>query len=313
MYHQRRRPTSRTPHNEYVCATYRKHRVKDCTAHRISQPAIEELILTALRTVVAYAIKDEEGFRQRVTDIFSATLDSEVKTKKKRLTACEKRGAELDKLIKKLFEEHALGSMNDKRFDLLSAEYEKEQETLETEIAELRSGIDSHVDSKERADKFLALTKRCTDFMELTTPMLNSFVDRVLVHEREEKKVRYTRQKVEIFFSFIGDFTVPAEAREPLDLETEAEREAHGEHVVKRRQYYRDYYNKCKENGVRTLAELDTRTPEQVAADEAEKRERQRERRREYEREYHRRKSSERQDAAAAVEVIISAEPKPAA
>lgn len=195
MYHQRRRPTSRTPYNEYVCATYRKHRSNDCTAHRISKPAIEELILITLRTVVTYAIKDEEGFRQRVTGIFPTTLDSEVKTKRKRLTACEKRTAELDKIIKKLFEEHTLGNLTEKRFNLLSVEYENEQENLEREIAELHAGIDS----KERADKFLALTKCYTDFTELTTPMLNEFIDRVLVHEREEKKVKYTRPKAEFF------------------------------------------------------------------------------------------------------------------
>ena len=312
MYHQRRRPTSRTPHNEYVCATYRKHRVNDCTAHRISQPAIEELILTALRTVVAYAIKDEEGFRQRVTDIFSATLDSEVKAKRKRLTACEKRSAELDKLIKKLFEEHALGSMNDKRFDLLSAEYEKEQETLETEIVELRSGIDSHVDSKERADKFLALTKRYTDFTELSVPMLNEFVERVLVYERADKKCKYTEQKVEIFFSFIGDFTVPLEARDPLDLEEEAKQKAHAEKVIKHRPYSYDYYLRRKANGGKPLTPEETRTPEQIAADEKEKREKKRERRREYEREYHRKKAAEKR-AVQATEEAIPAPPKPAA
>jgi len=297
MYHQRRRPTSRTPHNEYVCATYRKHRVNDCTAHRISQPAIEELILTVIRTVSGYAVRDEEGFRKKVTEMFSAKLDGEVKSQRKRLNVCEKRTAELDRLIKKLFEEHALGSMNTKRFDLLSAEYEKEQEALEIEIAELRSGIDSHVDSTERAEKFLALTKRYTDFTELTTPMLNEFVERVVVHERADKKCKYTEQQIDIYLSFIGDFVVPIEARDALDLEAEAERAAHGERVQKRRQYYRDYYQRCKENGVKTLAELDKRTPEQIAADEEEKREKQKEHRREYEREYHRRKSAEKRTA----------------
>jgi len=307
MYHQRRNnDCSKTP-NDYVCATYRKHTTgEECRSHRISQKAVEELILTVLRTVVKYAIKDEEAFKKRVIEMFSAKLDGEMKSQRKRLATCEKRAADLDKLIKKLFEEHALGSMSGKRFDLLSAEYEKEQESLEVEISELQSGIDSYVDSAERADKFLALTKRYTDFTELTTPMLNEFIQRVVVHERADVKCKYTEQKVDIYLNFISDFAIPLEARDPVDIEQEAKREAHGEHVKKRRQYYRDYYNKCKDNGVRTLAELDKRTSEQVAADEAEKKRQQRERRREYEREYHRRKKAEKQEATATVETLTA-------
>ena len=318
MYHQRKRATAKSAaYNEYVCATYRKYRSNDkCSAHRISQPVIEELILTALRTVVTYAIKDETGFRKRVTDMFNATLDSEVKTKRKRLTTCEKRTIELNKLIKKLFEEHTLGNLADKRFNLLSAEYEKEQEDLEHEIAELHVGIDSHIDSTERADRFISLTKRYTDFSELTTPILNEFIDRVVVHERAEKKVKFTQQKVEIFLSFIGDFSIPDEAREAQDIDAEAEQEAHAKRVISRRQYYRDYYAKCQKNGVRILADLDKRTPEQIAADDAVKREEQRAQRREYEREYHRKKAEEKRAVKADVESdaeAATAKPKPAA
>jgi len=287
---------------------------------------LEELILATLRTVVKYAVRDEEGFKKNIMDMFAVKLDGELKSQRKRMTACEKRSAELDRLIKKLFEEHALGSLSGKRFDLLSAEYEKEQADLEREIEELRVGIDSHIDSKERADKFLALTKRYTDFTELTTPMLNEFIEMVIVHERADRKCKFTEQKVEIYLNFIGDFAIPAEAREPIDLEEEAKQIAHGEHVQKRRQYYRDYYKKCKENGVRTLAELDKRTPAQLDADETEKREKQRqhyveyqreysrknaEAKREYAREYRRRKKDEQSETA--VTEIIAAPPKPAA
>ena len=55
----------------------------------------------------------------------------------------------------------------------------------------------------------------------------------------------------------MGDFAMSAELRDPIDLEAEAKQLAHGEQVQKRRQYYRDCYKKCKENGVKTLAELD--------------------------------------------------------
>lgn len=282
MYHQRRNNNSSKTPNDYICATHRKHTVGECTPHRISQKNVEELILSALRTIVKYAVKDEARFKQKVTEMFSAKLDSDVKSQKKQLTVCEKRAAELDKIIKRVFEEQALGCMNDKRFNILSAEYEKEQEELEREIIELRTGIDSYIDSKKGADKFIELAKRYTDFTELSISMLNVFVERIIVHERAERKVRYTEQKVEIYFNFIGDFAVPIEAYDPIDIEEDVKQRLHIEKVKNRREYARDYYQKRKANGGKPLTPQDTRTPEQKAADEAEKSKKHREGRREY-------------------------------
>ena len=131
--------------------------------------------------------------------------------------------------------------------------------------------------------------------------MLNEFIEKVISHERADRKCKYTEQKVEIYLNFIGDVAVPTEVRDPFDFESEAKQIAHGEQVQKRRQYYRNYYKKCKENGVKTLAELDTRTPKQIAADDAEKKATQRERRREYERKYHRKKTAEKRAALDAI------------
>ena len=65
--------------------------------------------------------------------------------------------------------------------------------------------------------------------------MLNEFIEKVIVHERTDRKCKFTEQKVEIYLNFIGDFVVPVEMRDPLDLEAEAKQIAHGEQVQKRR------------------------------------------------------------------------------
>jgi len=252
MYHERSNPTAKGQKNDYTCANYRRHSTEKCTPHRITQKSVMQIILETLRPIAKYAVKNEDSFRQKVTEMFSAKLDGEVKSQKKRLAACERRVGELDKLIKKLFEQHALGAMSDKRFDLLSAGYETEQETLEGEILELRLGIESYVDSAERA----------------------------------EKKVQYTEQKVEIFFNFIGDFVLP-----PEEIKLCAEdiaRKEHAEQVQRRREYYRDYYRKRKENGGKPVTPA--RTPEQIETDELASREKLRAYQREYQRKWRQRK-----------------------
>ena len=75
--------------------------------------------------------------------------------------------------------------LTDKRFLKLSQQYEAEQEQLECELARLTAEVETMQEQTGRVDKFMALVDRYTSFDELTTPMLNEFVEKVVVHERE--------------------------------------------------------------------------------------------------------------------------------
>ncbi|MCD7883052.1 MAG: DUF4368 domain-containing protein, partial [Lachnospiraceae bacterium] len=116
----------------------------------------------------------------------------------------------------------------DKRYQLLDAQYASEQDSLEKEIRELKTA-DEKSESKERsASKFIALVKKYQDFEELTTPMLIEFVDKILVHEREFKGRLDSPQTIEIYFNFIGQFSVPHDETVPTpeEIELEQRREA---------------------------------------------------------------------------------------
>jgi len=277
LYHERTAPNVPKPKNSYLCANYAK-KTTECSPHRVKTTAIEELILDTLRAIAEYALNNEEDFRRRILEMFSAKVDGDMKSRRKRLAICEKRTAELDRLIKKLFEAHTLGNLNDKRFDLLSEDYEKEQVDLEQEIMELREEINVHVDSKERTENFLKLTRKYTDFTELTVPMLNEFVERINVNEREDKGCRYTKQKIEIILNFIGVFDVPIK----VDPDEEAVRIERKDHVIKRRLYHREYQRRRKANGGKPLTLPDMRTAEERTAEKAIKAEHHKEKMREY-------------------------------
>lgn len=166
--------------------------------------------------------------------------------------------AELDGLIKKLYEGNATGRIPDKHFDRLLAEYDTEQSALEQEALELQRAIAEQTQSYDNPKRFIALVKRYTDYAELTTPMLNEFIEKVVVHEATGDRA-HRKQKVDIYFNFIGKFTPPKEeAPAPTAEQLEAERKAE-----ERRQREREQ-NKLRMRRVRA---------EQKAAKEAAERE----------------------------------------
>lgn len=91
---------------------------------------------------------------------------------------------------------------------MLSDKYEQEQAELETRIAGFQKEIDEVEGPERAADDFIKIAKRYTDLSELTTPMLNEFVDKILVHE--PKKINGEReQEIEVYLKFIGKIELP--------------------------------------------------------------------------------------------------------
>jgi len=207
----------------YGCSAYKKV-TTTCTIHYIQTDITEKLILESVKEVSGFVKANKAEFL-KIVNLTSATKQSETqKAQKRQLNESKKRITELDRLIRGIYEDKTNGTLSEKRFLKLSEEYEREQEELEKTVTVLQRESDRIQDQTARADKFLELVERYTDFNELTTPMLNEFIEKVVVHERE-KGYRYTTtQKVDIHFNFIGKFEIPCEETLLIHDEPKTER-----------------------------------------------------------------------------------------
>ena len=193
--------------NSYGCSSYRQY-TRNCTMHYIRVSVVEKLILETIREVSAYALSNEKEFVKKVREASDVQQEATMKEYRRRLGKAKRGHEELDDLVKKLYESFATGKIPEKHFDRLLSGYDNEQTTLEAEMQELQTGLDRYGADSVRADRFLELVKRYTDFSELTTPMLNEFIEKVVVHEAD-KSTGDRVQKVDIYLNFIGAFTVP--------------------------------------------------------------------------------------------------------
>ena len=80
----------------------------------------------------------------------------------------------------------------------------------------------------------LELAKKYTDFSELTTPMINEFIEKIIVHAPE--KIDGDRvQEVEIYLKFIGRFELPEPDLTPEEIKRQ---EQLRRHRIKSRERY---------------------------------------------------------------------------
>ena len=208
------------PSDFYNCSTYCltiERETKQCFSHSVSTRALTELVLETIRTTAGYALANRKAFIQKVRSISQVRQQEAAKELSRRVAKAKKRMAELDILIKKLYETYALGRMDEKRFGLLSAGYEKEQDELEQALAADQASLDQFNEDTDRADKFLALAKKYTDFSELTPAMLNEFVEKIMVHA-PDRSTGERVQEIEIYLKFIGKFDVPMPEPTPEEL-----------------------------------------------------------------------------------------------
>ncbi len=106
--------------------------------------------------------------------------------KRRQLTQAERRIEELDRLFKRIYEDNANGKLSDSRFQMLSDDYEQEQEEQTGKI-----------------DRFIGKVQKYLDLDELAPAILNDMVKAVYVHAPDKSK-GYREQQIDISYDLVG-------------------------------------------------------------------------------------------------------------
>ncbi len=198
--------------SQYTCSQYSKVPVgKLCaTQHRINEDVVLSLVSDLLKAIAEYAKHDRAEFVRVVQEAQSSQQTAEVKRQRTRLATAKQRVSELEVLLCRIYEDNTLGKLPDSRYEILDAQYAKEQAEMTAEISALEKAVKDYEKQEKNADRFIALIDKYESFDTLTVTMLNEFIEKILVHERDRKGSIQTTQEVEIYFNFVGRFVPPA-------------------------------------------------------------------------------------------------------
>ncbi len=240
MYNQRTRGSETKPYpsDAYECSSYKlagQRRTAVCSNHHISTKALRTLILETIKVTSAYAISNEAEFIKKVRAASEVQQAQAAKDLKRKLSKDKRRFDELDTIIKKLYESYAVGRIGEDRFDTFLAGYEQEQTALRQSITEAESALVNFEQDTANVEHFLDLARKYTNFSELTTPMINEFVEKIVVHA-PDKSTGDRMQEVDIYLKFIGKFDAPMPEPTPEEI---AEQERLQKERIRSRERYR--------------------------------------------------------------------------
>ena len=126
------------------------------------------------------------------------------KRKAAELNRAEKRKADLDRLFSKMYEDWAAGRITEYNFNMLSQKYQTEQQELIEKIDTLKADLAKKQQTVIDAEKWIALIKQYADPKELTAELLNTLIEKIVIHEAVKGEDGTRDQEVEIFYRFVG-------------------------------------------------------------------------------------------------------------
>lgn len=202
-YSQRRRVDG-SYHGAYSCWMYKTHGKGYCSSHYITFDAVYNLVLTDIQRVIFEARKHTDKFRETLEVKRKSLSETESKCHAAELESLERRYGELEKIIRKLYEDSVLGRISDERYESMLREYEQKQHEIREQIPLLKAQVSEAKRESEAADKFMRVINKFTIMDELNAAVLGELIDRIVVHDREIMPDGNEYQQIEIFFRFVG-------------------------------------------------------------------------------------------------------------
>ena len=300
--------------DSYACGGYhmaRKRFKTDCTMHYIRTKVVRELVFDTIRSISEYVRENETDFVEKVREVSVIKQEEAAKSHKNQIAKNERRIIELDNLFRKVYEDNAAEKLSDERYSMLAGTYEQEQIDLKKQTADMQAELDDYIEDSQKAERFIDVVRRYTEFHELTNAMLSEFISKIFVHEADKSSGERI-QRIDIHFNFIGNFEIPTIEVLPTAEEVEAEKNRIAKLERQRETNRRWYANKkaaielqrALDAGEITQAEFDAHEREKLAVEEAKKAEQAehtKENQRKYRREWARRDRAKKKAAQEAV------------
>ena len=188
----------------FSCWVYKNYGKERCTSHAIGWKTLNQLVLEDVRRNASAAKLATQKYKNMLTAAKAEKQKQETEKYKRELKTTEKRLAELDKILNKLYEDLALERLTEERYQVISKNYEEEQSGLKGRKDQLTELI-SHAElAYENIENFLPLIQKYTNIIELNAHILNELIQKIVVYEKTDNPDGSKSQRVDIHYKFIG-------------------------------------------------------------------------------------------------------------
>ena len=187
----------------YCCTKYRKFGKEGCSSHTIEARTVHEVVLADIQKHAGQALADRKAMVTEIAERLNLQLSADKEQQKKELRQCKQRVSEIENLYAKLYEDLTRELLTEKRFQMLSARYDSEQEELTAKIKELEKSAIADKEQLSSIEQFAEQISGYAGITELNFKIINQLIEKILVSEPVEVDGQKI-QRLTIHYKFIG-------------------------------------------------------------------------------------------------------------
>ena len=190
-------------YKSFRCSRYSQG-LHQCTTHYLRYDVLYTFVLSRLQYWIGAVQQDEQAILERLSKSTATEQASATKRATLEKKRAEKRLHELDNLIAKLYEDRVNEKINERTFTMLTQKYQQEQGELEVKIEALTAQLNSAKEQEDGINKWVELVRQFSSPTELTADLLNTLIEKILVHEATKDADGNRTQEIEIVYRFVG-------------------------------------------------------------------------------------------------------------
>ena len=114
----------------------------------------------------------------------------------------------MDRLIQKVYEDYILGKISEIRYKKMAAAFEEEQQSLVQFVSEHGDRLVELEKNSANLRTILDILRSYEEIKELTPAMVNTLIERIVVHDRKENERKI---QVDIYYTAIGLLHITSE------------------------------------------------------------------------------------------------------
>lgn len=190
-------------YTSFSCWVYKNYGKERCTSHAIGYKTLYNIVLENIRRQAECASVQKEKYLEMLKNQMAEKATQDIKSVKNELKKINKRIAQLEKILNKLYEDRALEKITEERYLSMNSSYENEYNELKERQNVLTQQIENIETTECNAETFTNLIEKYLNITELNARILNELIEKIVVHEKEiTNGQKY--QAVEIYYKFIG-------------------------------------------------------------------------------------------------------------
>ncbi len=194
----------RNNHHAYICCKYSQAGKAACSPHRTLESIFVELVKSDIQEKMKQIKLDEKALVAQIREKKQADSTAEQKAAKKQLQGLQHRLSELERLIRKLYEEMVLGDIPRETVLEMMDRYKKEQ-TQKQALAEQLMEQQSHaIEVESEIQEWVSLIRSCMKVETLDRELLIKLIDKIVVGQKKEVDGVLT-QEITIYYNLVGN------------------------------------------------------------------------------------------------------------